>query len=26
LQKEEIAVEQFDSIYSKQLDMFEDGE
>jgi deoxycytidylate deaminase len=24
LQKEEIAVEQFDSIYSKQLDMFED--
>ncbi len=26
LQKEEIAVEQFDSIYSKQLDMFEDEE
>lgn len=26
LQKEEIAVEQFDSIYSKQLDMFQDIE
>jgi deoxycytidylate deaminase len=26
LQKEEIAVEQFDSIYSKQLDMFKDSE
>jgi hypothetical protein len=26
LQKEEIAVEQFDSIYTKQLDMFKDEE